>query len=294
MSEYRWFLIVAMLSLLASRVEAHPLLTPYEGSSVEEETTEDFAAYQRIVGFADRASQTETLNGKLTRMRLENPDGRSTLEILTNYRQALESQGFRVDFQCAGRADCGTTAKPAWSAINGMNLGIGGDVQYFTGSLPIADGVAYVSVGVNPQRTLIHILESAAMETGLVVADAAALASGLARDGRIRIDGIFFDTGRAELKPESAPALEQVAELMRAQPALDVYVVGHTDSEGSLQLNLELSRARAEAVVQALIRDYGIAANRLEAHGVGPLVPASSNRLDQGRSANRRVEIVER
>lgn len=294
MSAYRWFLIVAVLSLLASRVEAHPLLTPYEGSSVEEETTEAFAAYQRIVGFADRASQTEALNGKLTRLRLENPDGRSTLEILTNYRQALESQGFRVDFQCAGRADCGTTAKPAWSAINGMNLGIGSDVQYFTGSLPTADGLAYVSVGVNPQRTLIHILESAAMETGLVVADAAALASGLARDGRIRVDGIFFDTGRAELKPESAPALEQVAELMRAQPALALYVVGHTDSEGSLQPNLELSRARAEAVMQALIRDYGIAANRLEAHGVGPLVPASTNRLDQGRSANRRVEIVER
>jgi outer membrane protein OmpA-like peptidoglycan-associated protein len=149
-------------------------------------------------------------------------------------------------------------------------------------------------VGVAPQTTLIHILEAAAMETGLVVADAAALANGLARDGRIRVDGIFFDTGRATLKAESAPALEQVAKLLREQAQLQLYVVGHTDSQGQFQQNMSLSRARAEAVMQALVRDYGISASRLEAHGVGPLVPASTNRQEGGRSQNRRVEIVER
>lgn len=294
MQRFKQIGLATILGMLAALVQAHPLISPYEGSELRSEDTEAFSEYPRITGFADRVVKTEPLQGKLTRIRYENPKDRSTLEILTNYRQALESQGFTVDFDCSGRANCGTTAKPSWSAINGMNLGAGGDVRYFTGRLNYGDAQAYVSVGVAPQTTLIHILEAAAMETGLVVADAAALANGLARDGRIRVDGIFFDTGRATLKAESAPALEQVAKLLREQAQLQLYVVGHTDSQGQFQQNMSLSRARAEAVMQALVRDYGISASRLEAHGVGPLVPASTNRQEGGRSQNRRVEIVER
>ena len=294
MATYRQWLLVLFFYGVTPQVTAHPLLTPYQDSKVKQEETEAFTAYDRIVGYEDRSKKTETLQGTLTRIRYENPEGRSTLEIISNYRQALESQGFKVDFECRGRTDCGTTGKPTWSAINGMNLGVGSDVHYITGSLMYGDSLAYVSVGVAPKTTLIHILEANAMETGLVVADAAALANGLARDGRIRVDGIFFDTGRATLKPESAAALEQVAQLLKDRPELNLFVVGHTDSQGQFSQNMSLSRSRAEAVMQALIKDYGIRAERLEAHGVGPLVPSSTNRQEGGRSQNRRVELVER
>jgi outer membrane protein OmpA-like peptidoglycan-associated protein len=70
--------------------------------------------------------------------------------------------------------------------------------------------------------------------------------------------------------------------------------VGHTDSVGSLEANLALSRARAEAVVTALQARFGVAAGRAVPAGVGPLAPVASNATDAGRALNRRVEVVAR
>ena len=82
-------------------------------------------------------------------------------------------------------------------------------------------------------------------------------------------------------------------ELLKEDPGLKIYVVGHTDSVGKLDYNMNLSRKRAEAVVEVLVSKHGISSGRLKPHGVGPLVPASSNRSDDGRALNRRVELVE-
>ena len=73
-----------------------------------------------------------------------------------------------------------------------------------------------------------------------------------------------------------------------------MFIVGHTDSNGALDYNLKLSQQRAQAVVDALVKGYGIAPARLSAHGVGPLSPAKTNRSEQGKSQNRRVEMVAR
>jgi len=70
--------------------------------------------------------------------------------------------------------------------------------------------------------------------------------------------------------------------------------VGHTDMTGTLAYNMDLSSKRAQAVVDVLARDYGIASDRLQAQGVGPLCPVSTNRTEEGRKLNRRVELVER
>ena len=75
-------------------------------------------------------------------------------------------------------------------------------------------------------------------------------------------------------------------------PALKVFVVGHTDNVASLELNTRLSQARSEAVVQALVGRHGIAAARLIGMGVGPLVPVANNDSEEGRARNRRVELV--
>jgi outer membrane protein OmpA-like peptidoglycan-associated protein len=110
----------------------------------------------------------------------------------------------------------------------------------------------------------------------------------------VSIYGIFFDTGQSTIKPESKSTLDQIAALLKTRPALKLYVVGHTDMTGALAHNRTLSEARARAVVNALVKNYGIAAARLEGHGVGPLAPVASNAEEAGRAKNRRVELVER
>jgi len=103
-----------------------------------------------------------------------------------------------------------------------------------------------------------------------VVASAELFQSGLNTSGHVEVPGIFFDTGKSELKPESEKAVAEVAKLLKADPGLKVYVVGHTDNTAALDLNLRLSQARAEAVVQALVAKHGIDQGRLIGKGVGP------------------------
>ena len=125
-----------------------------------------------------------------------------------------------------------------------------------------------------------------------VVASAALFQTGLKTTGHVEVPGIFFDTGKSALKPESDAALAEIAKLLKADPTLKVYVVGHTDNVASLDLNSKLSQARADAVVQALVATHGIAAAHVIGRGVGPLAPVASNDAEDGRARNRRVELV--
>ena len=102
----------------------------------------------------------------------------------------------------------------------------------------------------------------------------------------------LFDTDKAMLKPESRPTLDQIAKLLTGQPQLNVFIVGHTDSQGAYDYNLDLSRRRAEAVAAELVKNFRIAQARLRTAGVGFLAPVGSNASDSGRALNRRVELV--
>ena len=136
----------------------------------------------------------------------------------------------------------------------------------------------------------VHIVERGGLKED-VVANAAALRSGLQQNGHVEVPGIFFDFGKSDVKPESEPALKELASLLQANAALKVWVVGHTDNVGAVDANVTLSGARAAAVVKALVQ-RGIAAGRLAAHGAGPYAPVASNTSDDGRAKNRRVELV--
>ncbi|ABI56760.1 OmpA family protein [Alkalilimnicola ehrlichii MLHE-1] len=118
--------------------------------------------------------------------------------------------------------------------------------------------------------------------------------TGLVEDGRVAIQNILFAVNSAEILPDSADALEAIAELMSEQPDLTLLVVGHTDSTGDYDYNLTLSMERAEAVVRWLQREHGIDGDRLQAAGAGMMAPVTSNRTEAGRAENRRVELVER
>ena len=132
------------------------------------------------------------------------------------------------------------------------------------------------------------------MSSGLVAVNAEAIGRDLTEKGRVVLDGIQFEFDKARLKAESKTALEAIAQYLKANPTKGFFVVGHTDGVGRFAYNQQLSADRAKAVVEALTTNYGVAAGRLEAHGVGPLVPVFSNGSDAGRDRNRRVELVER
>ena len=125
-----------------------------------------------------------------------------------------------------------------------------------------------------------------------VVADAAAMSNDLRATGHVAVYGIFFDTGKAVVKPESKAAIDEVAKLLKGDPNLKLWVVGHTDSVGKVDDNMRLAQARAEAVAAELVSAHGIAASRLKGYGVGPLAPVAGNDDEAGRAKNRRVDLV--
>lgn len=163
--------------------------------------------------------------------------------------------------------------------------------RWVNGSVVVEGREAWFEVERGNGRIWLRIVEKQAM-TQHVVADAAAFRDGLEATGHVAVDGIFFDTAKALLKPESTPALQEVAKLLKADAALKLWVVGHTDSVGPADANMKLSQARAEAVVAALTTTHGVAAARLKGYGVGPLAPVASNEAEAGRAKNRRVELV--
>jgi outer membrane protein OmpA-like peptidoglycan-associated protein len=137
----------------------------------------------------------------------------------------------------------------------------------------------------------LKIIEKAAMVQD-IVANADALGNNLKTTGHVAVYGIYFDTGKSDLKPESEEAIAEIAKLLKGDTDLKLYVVGHTDNVGALDANMKLSGSRAEAVLQALVRTHGIAASRLKSFGNGPYAPVATNDTDEGRAKNRRVELV--
>ncbi|MCU0900807.1 MAG: OmpA family protein [Cypionkella sp.] len=268
---------------------------PYAGSEERESDRvfESFGRTERIVGFADGKVLAEPFEGRILLQRFRNPPDRSAAEIVANYRAAFEARGLQLDWACSSRPACGNTADGGWNRRSGINLGVGREVEYFTGQMPHDGGTAFVSVAVEGANHYVQILQPAEMDSGQVqVLDAAAMGNLLDSQGKLTVENIYFDFGKADLLPESEAALVQIARLLADRAGIGLYVVGHTDSIGGFEANLALSRARAEAVVRALEQGHGVAAGRAVPAGVGPLAPVASNATDAGRALNRRVEIV--
>jgi outer membrane protein OmpA-like peptidoglycan-associated protein len=136
------------------------------------------------------------------------------------------------------------------------------------------------------------IIEKEAMKQDVTM-DAASMASSIADSGSVAIYGINFDTAKSDIKPDSEPAIDEIAKLLTNNPALKVGIVGHTDMVGEATANMKLSQARAQSVIAELVSKHGIASARLVAFGAGPWAPLASNKTDDGRAKNRRVELVE-
>jgi len=136
-----------------------------------------------------------------------------------------------------------------------------------------------------------HVIEKEAMKQD-VVADASSMASSIKETGKVAVYGIYFDTGKSILKPESLPTLQEIAKLLKTNPGLKLYVVGHTDNKGAFDANMKLSMDRAAAVVNALVTKQSVNAASLKACGDGPTAPVATNETEEGKALNRRVELV--
>lgn len=291
----------------------HPLLPRYEGSEIIAWEQQAFASYGLAVAPMDKPRGKEgnaaallPLEGRFTRIAYKAPAGRSELEVFRNYTGALRAAGFETVWTCERNA-CGGryfSLAMAGERLYPMFGDQQADQHYIAARLPRPEGDVYASLYVIMHRSgggplkdralaLLEITEVKPMEQRMVVVDAPAMQRDLATAGRVAIHAIAFDFDKDTLRPDARPQLEEIARLLRAQPDLRVLVVGHTDARGAMDYNRDLSERRARAVVAALVRDHGIAAARLTPVGVGMATPMATNRTEDGRAQNRRVELVE-
>lgn len=278
----------------------HPLVTAYPGSSIARRDVKEFDEYELVTGALRSGTPAASahLEGKLTGIDYLYPVERSTLEVLRNYEEALKRAGFQILFSCAQR-ECGSGSIRPWG------LGIlqaalpFGEMRYLAAKLTRTEGDAYVALhvkqtgrGKSDHHAYLVVIETKPMQQGMVKVDAAALVGELTAVGHAAVYGIYFDTAKWDIKPESEKALGEIVKLLHGSSNLKLHVVGHTDNVGNAAANLDLSRKRADSVVKALVA-AGIAAARLDSAGVGQYSPVATNRTEAGRAKNRRVELVE-
>jgi len=292
--------VAAVQAAVNQEVKDHPLISRYPGSEFDrfKSSVKEFDEIAIPTGPFEKGkfTKTERLQGKVTRLVYVSPSDRSTLEVFRNYQQALTKGGFRTLFTCSA-ADCGDASNEPtadfgyWCVTNRIQCPE--PMRYMVAKLTGAAGDVYAAVKVRTAETYLVVVELKPMQTGMVRVDAAALANDIAQTGHAAVYGIFFDTGKAEVKPESDATLAEIAKLLSANSQLKLHVIGNTDNVGTLAANMALSKQRADAVVAALAAKYRVDSSRLLASGIGPLAPVATNRTEPGRATNRRVELVE-
>ena len=195
----------------------------------------------------------------------------SRLELFRNYETALKQAGGKMLYADGDRSFTYTVKRPSGEFWGQVGCG--------AGSAAKCDKIQH------------KIVRIAAMEQSVVVS-ADQMRKSIADTGKVVFYGIYFDTDKATLKGESEPTLAEMAKFLKANAGLKVFIVGHTDMQGSVERNQKLSQERAAAVVAALSGKHGVPKDRLAAEGVGPLAPVAANDAEAGRARNRRVEMV--
>lgn len=250
------------------------------------------------------------LRGSVTwqAFRLSDPET-TVAAVAEGYRQNLEDLGVEMLLDCADR-QCGgfdfrfginILPAPAMrmDVQNFVQLSArtSGEDAYVSVLISRVLGAVYVQiVTVEPTETAVAIVEAPepvdnAVSVAPVRPADSDLMAQLQANGHVQIVGVDFETGGSQLADASAPALDQIAEMLKQNKGFDIEIVGHSDNQGSQNANIALSRNRATSVLEALV-ERGVERKRMEAWGVGYLAPLVSNATPEGRARNRRVEIV--
>lgn len=248
----------------------YPGVTRMPGYYIDQYEDKQFDAAQFQVTKNAKKS-TEEVEGHLIKIHYyikESAPATSMLQVIRNYQNAARSAGGQVLDDLRGGNWYNTTLR--------LNK----------------DGKeVWILVEARDDSHVLTIVERQAMQQDVVM-DATGMADGINTNGSVALYGIYFDTGKSELKPESESAVSEIIKMLNANGAMKVAVVGHTDMVGDPAANLKLSLARAQSVINALVAK-GIAGARLTPFAIGPYAPVASNKTEEGRAKNRRVELVD-
>lgn len=239
--------------------------------------------------------------------RIDSP-GLTTLQILGPLQKQLEAGGFETVFTCTDTVCGGFDFRFATDVLPAPDMHVDlGDFRFFAAKR-----------GEGEETELISLLASRSSSAGFIqvtrvgptgdtpVIDAQApavravssptipigLVQELERTGRFILIDLMFETGSAQLGDATFSSLQDLADYLIANPDRTVALVGHTDSVGSLDGNIALSKRRAGSVLERLVTAFDVPRRQLEAEGVGYLTPISTNLTEEGREQNRRVEVI--
>ena len=275
-----------------------PEIGRFEGSDITYYQAENYGSTVFATGTvkgADAESTSKTVEGQIVRIMYKVPEGSSPLEVFRNFEGRIKEAGYELEF--SGEQDAYTmNYKHPSEVLAPLQMASGGSTMHYAfGTARDGDTEKYIGllvVSIRPKGVGVQIItaETKAMENRMV--DAAAMQEAIAESGHIALYGIYFDTDSDVIKAESQPTVTEIARFLNENSSVNVIVVGHTDNQGSLPYNLDLSKRRAASVVRALTSEHGVAAGRLDSAGVGYLAPVASNDKEAGRALNRRVELV--
>ncbi|SEW39460.1 OmpA family protein [Cognatiyoonia koreensis] len=297
----------ALLLFLANAASAEALRFPGNAEMSAEIIVSD-AQYALPTGPWDGSIPTLPVEGEMVQQAWRiNAVGLTSLQLLRPLREQLLNDGFEIIFECETDS-CGgfdfrfeTLALPApalqinladfrflsaWKADDtGSEVGI----SLLASQTGTAGYVQVIQIGGNTA--------AAATATGAPARADASSASrsvdaALETEGYAILDGLTFATGSAQLNEGENAALAALADFLSDNPDVQVALVGHTDAEGSLEGNIALSKRRAGSVLERLVSDYGVPRRQLDAQGMGYLSPVGNNLTQEGRDANRRVEVI--
>lgn len=245
----------------------HPLITRMSDFYIAqyEENEFDLVKFKTAEGTVDIEGHKYEIDYRLQTG--VTPTGK--IQILRNYKNALREIGAELLFEGS---------------------------YYYVFKIVIDNMETWVKVdpgNYDGKRYTLTIVEREVM-TQEVFANATAMKSGVIAFGHIALYGIYFNSGEAILKKGSEATIMEIANFLQDNSTINLYIVGHTDSDGDLYSNMELSIKRAAAVIKVLVDQYKIDGNRMDPKGLGPLAPVASNRTPEGKAKNRRVELVEK
>lgn len=303
------FCLFLPFAALAEEEDILPRFGALEDAKLAYSLTRAFDGYELPTGpFTRDEKPVRKLEGRVREWVYQIESEASTLEVIRNYEQRLAELGYEFLFECAQNECGGFDFRFGVYLVDppAMRFDLA-DFRYL-GAENIEDGVsASILASRQGGKLFVQVVEvegEAAPISMTPVENAPrpsakpgdarlfALARRLTESGHAPLEGIAFEAGSAKLTVESGAALEQAAQLLQGRPDLKFLVVGHTDNQGDLALNMALSRKRAESVAAALASIEGVNTEQIAPHGVGFLAPRAPNSDDEGRRLNRRVELV--
>jgi OOP family OmpA-OmpF porin len=212
-----------------------------------------------------KAERNHQVEGELEHTVYRCPREKSPLELGRNTEAALKTAGFSI----------------LYTDVYGN-----GARFYMTAQ----KGALWVNLSVVSDAYDLTVVKQKQMEQ-VMTANADGWAEQVNKTGRVSVYGINFDTGKATIRPDSEPVLTEVAKMLQANASWAMLVAGHTDNVGAKEMNLTLSRQRAESVI-AWLAGRGVDKGRLAPAGFGDARPVAENKDDEGRQKNRRVDLI--